>query len=44
MVECDPQNATKVGQTMKKIMENIYPKIGVRLKVDIKSGRNWGEL
>ncbi|MDR1196771.1 MAG: DNA polymerase I [Candidatus Nomurabacteria bacterium] len=44
MVECDPKNAKKVGQKMREIMEGIYPKIGVRLKVDIKTGENWGEL
>lgn len=44
LVECDPADAESVGAKMKEIMENIYPKIGVRLKVDIKSGTNWGEL
>ena len=44
MVECDPNDVDEVSQKMKEIMENIYPEIGVRLKVDIKSGVNWGEL
>lgn len=44
MVECDPQAAEMVGKKMKQIMENIYPSIGVRLKVDIKIGKNWSEL
>jgi len=44
MVECDPADAAKVGQEMKQIMENIYPNLGVRLKVDVKSGENWSEL
>jgi DNA polymerase-1 len=44
MVECDPGDVKKVSIKLKEIMENIYPKIGVRLKVDVKSGKNWGEL
>lgn len=44
MVECDPTDLKKVSAAMKHIMENIYPAIGVRLKVDIKHGSNWGEL
>jgi DNA polymerase-1 len=44
MVECDPQAAEMVGKKMKQIMENIYPSIGVRLKVDIKIGKNWSKL
>jgi DNA polymerase I-like protein with 3'-5' exonuclease and polymerase domains len=44
MVECDPADAAKVGGKMKQIMENIYPKLGVKLKVDIKSGKNWSEI
>jgi DNA polymerase-1 len=44
LVECSPADAQKVGAKMKEIMENIYPEIGVKLKVDIKSGKNWGDL
>ncbi len=44
LVECDPSDVKKVGQEMKQIMENIYPLLKVRLKVDIKSGQNWSEL
>jgi DNA polymerase-1 len=44
MVECMPEDVKTVSGRMKEIMENIYPKIGVRLKVDVKVGRNWGEL
>jgi DNA polymerase-1 len=44
MVECAPDQATAVGQKMRQIMENICPEIGVRLKVDVKTGANWGEL
>ncbi len=31
-------------QYIKEIMENICPELGVPLKVDIKKGKNWGEL
>jgi DNA polymerase I-like protein with 3'-5' exonuclease and polymerase domains len=34
----------KVGNMLKQIMENIYPDLGVRLKVDIKSGKTWADL
>ncbi|MDR2524298.1 MAG: hypothetical protein LBC95_02010 [Candidatus Nomurabacteria bacterium] len=44
MVECNPADAPQISAEMKRIMENIYPKIGVKLRVDIKSGANWGEL
>lgn len=44
MVECAPEVAEMVGKKMKQIMENIYPDIGVKLKVDIKIGQNWSEL
>jgi DNA polymerase I-like protein with 3'-5' exonuclease and polymerase domains len=29
---------------MKETMEKIYPKLGVKLKVDVSMGKNWGEL
>jgi DNA polymerase-1 len=44
MVECDPADVAAVSAQMKQIMENIYPQLKVRLKVDVKSGKNWGEL
>ncbi|MCL2173949.1 DNA polymerase [Candidatus Saccharibacteria bacterium] len=44
LVECAPADARAVGEKLKHIMENIHPNLGVRLKVDIKSGKNWAEL
>jgi DNA polymerase-1 len=44
MVECAPTDVEKVGNMLKQIMENIYPDLGVRLKVDIKSGKTWADL
>jgi len=44
MVECPEKEAEKVGTSMKKVMEAVYPKLPVKLKVDISIGENWGEL
>lgn len=44
MVECKESDAERLGKTMKEIMENIYPELGVNLKVDVSIGKNWGEL
>jgi DNA polymerase-1 len=43
MVECPEANAEKVATLLKDTMEHIY-KLPVKLKVDVKTGRNWGEL
>ncbi|MDR1300740.1 MAG: hypothetical protein LBK50_03465 [Candidatus Nomurabacteria bacterium] len=44
MVETEPEQAENVGRKMKEIMEGIDLKLGVKLKVDIKTGYNWSEL
>ncbi len=44
LVECREADANKVGQIMQDIMENIYPELGIKLKVDVHDGKNWGEL
>ena len=44
MVECREEDSETVGKMMKEIMENIYPDLGVSLKVDVSIGKNWGEL
>ncbi len=44
MVECREEDAEKVSELMKKTMENIYPELGVNLRVDVSIGKNWGEL
>jgi len=43
LVECPEKQAKAVGEILKTTMENIY-KLPVKLKVDISSGKNWGEL
>ncbi|HEY5550047.1 MAG TPA: DNA polymerase I [Candidatus Saccharimonadales bacterium] len=44
LLECPTGKAKEVGKITQKVMENIYPKLPVKLKVDISSGKNWGEL
>ena len=44
LIECPKDDADKIGKMLKEVMENIYPKLGVKLKVDISTGKNWGEL
>ena len=44
LVECSEDKAADLSKSLKEIMENIYPQLGVALKVDVHSGRNWGEL
>jgi DNA polymerase-1 len=44
LVECPEENAEKVADILKDTMENIYPELKVKLKVDVSTGKNWGEL
>jgi DNA polymerase I-like protein with 3'-5' exonuclease and polymerase domains len=44
LVECAEADAERVGKMMKQTMENIYPELGVKLRVDISTGKTWGEL
>lgn len=43
LVECPEKNADTVGKLLKDTMENIYPALGIKLKVDVSTGKNWGE-
>ncbi len=43
LVECPAKNAQAVGELLKETMESIY-KLPVKLKVDVSTGGNWGEL
>jgi DNA polymerase-1 len=43
LLECPTGKAEKVGKIVKEAMENAY-KLPVMLKVDVSSGKNWGEL
>lgn len=44
LVECPAKNAEKVGKILKETMEAIAPELPIKLKVDVESGKNWGEL
>lgn len=44
LVETPEKNAEKVGQILKETMENVKPDLGIKLKVDVTIGKNWGEL
>lgn len=43
LVECPEGNEEKVKEILRETMENICPELGVSLKVDTSSGKNWGE-
>jgi DNA polymerase I len=43
LVECKAGDREKVSEILAETMENIYPKLGIKLKVDVSSGKNWGE-
>ncbi len=44
MVECNDADADKVGTIMQETMEQVYPELGVNLRVDVSSGKTWGDL
>jgi DNA polymerase-1 len=44
LAECPASETKATGKVLKDVMEYIYPKLPVKLKVDISSGKNWGEL
>ena len=41
LVECPAKKAPAIGELMKEIMENIYPKLGVKLTVEIAIDDRW---
>ncbi|HUS25809.1 MAG TPA: DNA polymerase I [Nevskiaceae bacterium] len=43
LVETPQENAEQVSKILKETMENIH-KLPVHLKVDVTTGKNWGEL
>lgn len=44
IVEAPNPVVANVSQLMKTVMESIYPELGIALKVDVKTGKHWGEL
>lgn len=43
LIECPAKNADKIAEIMKDTMESIAPDLGIKLKVDVSIGKNWGE-
>jgi DNA polymerase-1 len=43
LVECPAENAEKVAEVLKDTMEHVYD-LPVKLAVDVKTGKDWGEL
>lgn len=44
LIEAPLKNAEKVAELLKSVMENIAPDLGIKLKVDVSIGDNWGKL
>jgi DNA polymerase I len=44
LVECPEDMAEQAAQTLKEVMEQVYPELPVKLTVDTSIGHNWGEL
>jgi DNA polymerase-1 len=44
IIEAPEKEAASVGQLVKQTMENTYTKLPIKLKADISTGKNWGEL
>lgn len=44
LVECSPDKAEEVSVLLKREMESIAPELPIRLKVDVSTGKNWGEV
>ncbi len=44
LVEAPKENAEKIADILKSVMENIAPDLGIKLRVDVSIGKNWGEL
>jgi DNA polymerase-1 len=44
ILEVPKAKADKVGKMVKQTMEDAYTKLPVKLKTDISTGKNWGEL
>lgn len=44
LIECPEGNSQEVARLLNETMENIYPPLGIRLKVDVSTGKHWGEM
>ena len=44
LIECPSENAEKVAEILKTTMEEIAPELAISLRVDVSTGKTWGEL
>ena len=44
IVEVTEERAEEVEKILKRIMEGVAPELDIKLSVDVKRGRNWGEI
>ncbi len=44
LVETPKENAEKVAEILRETMESIAADLPIKLKVDVTTGKNWGEL
>jgi DNA polymerase-1 len=44
LIEAPKENADKIAALLKDVMEGIAPDLGIKLKVDVSIGTDWGQL
>jgi DNA polymerase-1 len=44
LIECPAGNADAVATMLRRTMEEIAPDLAISLRVDVSTGKNWGEL
>jgi DNA polymerase-1 len=44
LIEAPIENADKIAELLRSVMEGIAPALDIKLKVDVSIGKNWGEL
>ena len=44
LIECPEENADTVAEILKTTMEEIAPELAISLRVDVSTGKNWGDL
>ncbi len=44
LVETLEKNANKVAEILQNTMEHVHSPLNIKLRVDVKTGHNWGEL
>ena len=44
IIECDDNQVDKISTILREKMEQVEPKLQVKLVVDVTVGKNWGEL